>query len=229
MRRVAAAVARAAAVVVAVALTAACAPDVMPVREPSGLRIDDGPPSTPPSSPAGVCGSVDAGNFDILLSPQDIRPKASTWGQGEASYLLEPDACQSRLAATPFPASPLCQLEFPYFTEDVMVTEFARMGITSVEIGQDYNMRSDDTILSTVREVIAALGAEGGSGLADLAQLCGAQQDGNRYTATTHGAINMVLQVDPDQVIALVFDEKANLTNAQKLALLDKAIVQAQT
>jgi len=223
MRRVAAAVAAA----IAVALIAACAPDVMPVREPSGLQIDGGPPSAP-SSAEGICGSVEGGNFDILLSPQDIWPKASTWGQGEASYLFEPDACQARIAADPHPASPLCQLECPYFTEDVMITEFARMGITSAEIGQDYNMRSDDTILSTVREVIAVVGADGGSGLADLAQLCGAQQDLNRYTATAHGAINMVLQVGPDQVVALVFDEKANLTNAQKLALLDAAVIQAQ-
>jgi len=206
----------------ALVLLVACAPDVVPITGPTQVAP---PPDVVSLAPAPACGD-DAGGPDQdtrVLSSTDVWPAASYTGQGVHYYTLDPAACQGRLAATPVPLRPACQDGFPYFGEDDMLTEMARIGVTHIIEVQDDDMRADGTTVSTVNEMLLDLGDGAPGKLAAFVTECGAKLRGGYYS-TTGSVGDTLLQIEPEFAVAMTFDRQATLTAAQRLDLLHRAV-----
>src|SRR5262245_21195235 len=219
MRRITVATAIAA-TIAAVAL-AACTSDVMPTGRHRPVPDAAALNAPAPVTLCGVDGSTRAGVF--MLTQRDVWPDSSTTRQGYTNYTLDPAACAGVLAATPRPQPVDCGVGFPYYPQNQQVSELARINVVAFHVAQLLNVASDGTVASTVSEVVLNLGPGSGPEVEALARRCGAQTTAGVLHTSIRGSIDMILQVDASRVVALTFDLHTRFTNAQKVALLNKA------
>jgi hypothetical protein len=224
MRRVMAAVSAA----LAISVLAACSPDVVPIAGPG--QPTPTPEGTSPK-PGPVCGDDTTGPDQEarMISPQDVWPGADFSGQGVQNFRLDPVACQARLIATPAPLRPTCENGFPYFTQDDMVTEMARIGVVHIAETQDLDLRADGSTVSTVDEVLLDLGIAAAPRVAALATGCGAERTAGYYTASAGSGDDTLLQIEPEFAVAVTFDQHVTLSDKQRADVLRRAVSLAGT
>lgn len=229
---------------------AACSPDVVPMSGRTASQeatsravaaIGAAPPRTAGPSTNGALPTNETGNdtfslcgrddspdpASFMLSAGDVWPRASGRGQGFANYRLDPAACRARLAAHPIPQPAECDLGFPYYTDEQ--TELARIGVLGYHIGELVNVNADGTASSTVLEVMLDLGSAAGRNVAALAVACGADRDHGNLVTSSNGSLAMLLRVGTTHAVALSFDSSTGLSNAEKMRLLNRAIVLADS
>jgi hypothetical protein len=200
---------------------AACTTDVIPTGRDRPSADATGFNAPGPVTLCGVDGSTRAGVF--MLTQRDVWPDSSTTRQGYTNYTLDPTACAGILAATPKAQPVDCGVGFPYYPQNQQVSELARINIVAFHVAQLLNVASDGTVASTVSEVVLNLGPGSGPEVEALARRCGAQTTAGVLQTSVRGSIDMILQVDASRAVALTFDLHTGFTNAQKVALLNKA------
>jgi hypothetical protein len=211
-----------------IALLAGCSPDVVPMAGPSRPSPQDVISLGPM---LGVCGDDPSvpDQSGRLLSPLDVWPAATYSGQGVQNYTLDPAACQARLVATPVALMPNCAAAFPYFENDDLLTEMARIGVVHIAQTQDMDMRADGSTVSEVDEVVLDLGVTSAPKIAALATGCGATRIAGHYTSTSGSGSATVLQIESEFAVVVTFDRRVTLTEAQRTAVLKRALSLAGT
>jgi hypothetical protein len=207
-----------------IAVLAGCSPDIVPVAGPNPPRPARDVTSVVPT--LGLCGDDPNASDHLgrLLSPIDVWPRAAYSGQGAQNYTLDPAACQARLVATPAPLVPNCAADFPYFEDDDLVTEMARLGVVHIAETQDMDMRADGGTVSEVDEVLLDLGVTSAPKIAALATGCGATRAAGHYTSTSGSGSTTVLQIESGFAVVVTFDRRVTLTAAQRATVLKRAV-----
>jgi hypothetical protein len=207
------------------ALAVACTPEVVSVNAASASdRVSTGVGDT-----VDVCGGQQREAAPgLLLSAHDVWPTAGDVGKIASDMSLDNLACRNAVEATPKPKDVSCELGFPWYPADALPTELARLGVTRVREAEFLRVRSDRSVSGQVSEYVLTLSGSAAARIEQAGVTCKGIQAVNAqppvYTVRDYvGAITVAVRVGYDSAIGLTFSD-AGLSDATKLALLDKAV-----
>ena len=209
----------------ALAAAVACAPDVVSVDAASASdRI--GPSGR---GAIGICGDRQTvAEPGLLLTAHDIWPAVDDVGKIASDMSLDDAACRAAVAAAPEPTRISCELGFPWYASDALPIALARLGVTRVREAEFLRVRPDRSVSGQVSEYVLTLSGSAAAHIEQAAVTCDGIQALNAqppvYTVRDYvGAITVAVRVGYDTAIGLTFTD-AGLSDATKLALLDKAV-----
>jgi hypothetical protein len=209
----------------ALAAAVACTPDVVSVDAASASdRIDPSGRGT-----VGICGDQQTvAEPGLLLTAHDIWPAVDDVGKTASDMSLDEAACRDAVAAAPEPTRISCELGFPWYASDALPIALAGLGVTRVREAEFLRVRADRSVSGQVSEYVLTLSGSAAAHIEQAAVACDGIQALNAqppvYTVRDYvGAITVAVRVGYDTAVGLTFSD-AGLSDATKLALLDKAV-----